>query len=258
MPKVPMPEFPLGHNFPDTVKGWAACEKNREDWYAFWKYLAGLRFHTPQEDKGIPVEGTGKHRYHSRKDSGKTGVIGNSHVVSHRYMDEGDKGPSHRREIKRRESVMVNAEIAEGINEWEETMCDTFSYCIMCENPVSLEQGEYITSDDTPCPLSVGHITDTDAYRSEKFGNDPAAEFFWQMDMQSMSNDSLGDAETFGYFAKFTAYNAILDIDSQGFVRVHLYDDAEVLDSIWDDLASDWYFYNDDAEGYCCVLCDAN
>lgn len=69
-------------------------------------------------EKGIPVPGTGNYRWHSGKNSGKAGVIANSHVVSHRYADEGEKGPSLRREIKRKERIMVEAEIAQGFSDW--------------------------------------------------------------------------------------------------------------------------------------------
>lgn len=41
------------------------------------------------------------------------GVIGNSRVVPHRYMNEGDNGPAHRREIKRREKRLWRREADE-------------------------------------------------------------------------------------------------------------------------------------------------
>lgn len=68
--------------------------------------------------RGIPVPRTGYRRWHSEANKGKSGVIANSHVVSHRYMSEGEKGPDLRREIKRKERVMVASEIAEGYAEW--------------------------------------------------------------------------------------------------------------------------------------------
>jgi len=45
------------------------------------------------------------------KRSKNGGVIGNSRIVPHRYMDEGDNGPAHRREIKRREKRLWKKEI---------------------------------------------------------------------------------------------------------------------------------------------------
>ena len=78
----------------------------RTELYAYWSWLSKRRFHARQEDKGIPVPGTGKSRWHSGKNSGKTGVIGSSRMLPHRYMDEGDKGKGHNRHIKRLEKRM--------------------------------------------------------------------------------------------------------------------------------------------------------
>lgn len=49
--------------------------------------------------------------WYSRAKNG--GVIGNSRIVPHRYMDEGDKGPALRREIKRREERLWRKEAEE-------------------------------------------------------------------------------------------------------------------------------------------------
>ncbi|QDH93870.1 hypothetical protein SEA_EVY_239 [Streptomyces phage Evy] len=67
--------------------------------------------------KGIPVPGTGRvscggYCCHSSS-SGNSGVMGNSRIVSHRYMDEGEKGRAHRREIRRKERVFWMAEAME-------------------------------------------------------------------------------------------------------------------------------------------------
>jgi hypothetical protein len=64
-------------------------------------------------EKGIPVPRTGARRWHSGKSSGKTGVIGSSRMLPHRYMDEGDKGAIHNRHIKR-------VERAQWLSEWQE------------------------------------------------------------------------------------------------------------------------------------------
>lgn len=87
-----------------------------ESWYAEWKRerIRSQR-HARPEEKGIPVPGTGGSNYHSKKDSGKGGVSGGSRIVPHRYMDEGDKGKGHRREIRRKERPMVQDQISEGL-----------------------------------------------------------------------------------------------------------------------------------------------
>lgn len=55
--------------------------------------------------KGVPVPRTGKRGNYGLRDSaGKTsGVSGNSRIVPHRYLDEGDNGKTHRREVRRKE-----------------------------------------------------------------------------------------------------------------------------------------------------------
>lgn len=68
---------------------------------------------THATEKGVPVPHTGKRRWHSGKNgSGGSGVIGNSRVLPHRYMDDGDKGAAHNRHIKRLERV-------QWLSEWQ-------------------------------------------------------------------------------------------------------------------------------------------
>lgn len=49
---------------------------------------------------------------------GRGGVSGGSRIVPHRYMDEGDNGPAHRREIRRRESRFWRRD-QDHIEDWE-------------------------------------------------------------------------------------------------------------------------------------------
>lgn len=62
----------------------------------------------------MPVPGTGRRRYHSRKDrAGRpNGVISSSRILPHQYADEGDKGPTLRRKLRRAENRMWRAETA--------------------------------------------------------------------------------------------------------------------------------------------------
>lgn len=85
------------------------------------------------QEKGIPVARTGSRRWHSGKNSGKAGVIGNSRVLPHRYMDEGDKGKAHNRHIKRVERAQWRAE-------WEQEQQETEYYGYTVE--------EYYCDDD--------------------------------------------------------------------------------------------------------------
>ncbi|WPH58154.1 hypothetical protein SEA_LUCKYSOCKE_203 [Streptomyces phage LuckySocke] len=110
-----MPEFPLYHNFPDTIKGREAEEKNRTEWYAYWEWMRNRRFHALPEDKGIPVPGTGTRRY--RKSRNGSGVSASSRVLSHYYADEGEKGRTVRKLVRNRERALWLSEWQEERNE---------------------------------------------------------------------------------------------------------------------------------------------
>jgi hypothetical protein len=56
---------------------------------------------------GIPVKGTGRKRYH-RPSQG--GVSASSRIVEGRWADEGEKGQSIRRLVRRRETRMWKRE----------------------------------------------------------------------------------------------------------------------------------------------------
>ncbi|MFE1190208.1 hypothetical protein [[Kitasatospora] papulosa] len=58
--------------------------------------------------KSVPVPRTGRAR--SRKYA-RTGTVG-SKVLPHRYGDEGEKGPKHRRQIRRCEERLWRREVA--------------------------------------------------------------------------------------------------------------------------------------------------
>lgn len=113
MGKVPMPKETYSDNW--------------EAWQTFCRYRGSLRFFTPQEEKGIPVPGTGNYRFRRAYYKNGHGVISGSHVVSHRYKSEGDKGKGLRREIKRKERVMVSEEITEGFSDWQGGPDDSMS-----------------------------------------------------------------------------------------------------------------------------------
>lgn len=56
---------------------------------------------------GIPVKGTGRKHY---RRTTQGGVSASSHVVSHRYADEGEKGRLMRRLVRRREERLWKRE----------------------------------------------------------------------------------------------------------------------------------------------------
>ncbi|GGY88777.1 hypothetical protein CP967_31255 [Streptomyces nitrosporeus] len=59
-----------------------------------------------------PVPGTGRPRWHSRKNrAGRpNGLLSASRIIPHRYADEGDKGPWFRRIVRRREARLWKKE----------------------------------------------------------------------------------------------------------------------------------------------------
>lgn len=77
-------------------------------------------------------------------------------------------------------------------------------------------------------------------YRSEKFGNDIRAEILWQMSLNSSQESDLGDADTFGYYALFSEFYAILEVDSSGFVDIHMYESPEMAKADWKNIESDY------------------
>jgi hypothetical protein len=58
----------------------------------------------------FPVPNTARCRWPSRR-SRSGGVSGGSRIVPHRYLDEGDNGPAHRRLIRRLEGRMWRREL---------------------------------------------------------------------------------------------------------------------------------------------------
>jgi len=57
-----------------------------------------------------PVPLTGRWRWH-RRFKRNSGVSGNSRILPNRYMDEGDNGRQHRRQIRRTEARLWRREL---------------------------------------------------------------------------------------------------------------------------------------------------
>ncbi len=106
---------------------------------------------------------------------------------------------------------------------------------------------------------------ETMAHSPGKFeGETLLAKDLYESAMEGGANDELGDAETFGYYWKFSAdgkllgkthegkkvYNlidghrhpvyAILSTESQGFVTVNVYPSKAKLDEVWERLEADY------------------
>lgn len=105
-------EFKTVYDLGYTDKGgWTVeAEENLREYHkeqdAHWAWMRGRRFHAHPEDKGIPVEGTGVRRHRRSWTHNGTSVSSGSHVLSHYYADEGDKGRWVRKLVRRRERAM--------------------------------------------------------------------------------------------------------------------------------------------------------
>lgn len=62
------------------------------------------------------------------------------------------------------------------------------------------------------------------------------AEDLYQGTLESWQDSELGDAETFGWFALFLDDQAILSVDSQGFVSVFTYGTMADTEKAWEEL----------------------
>lgn len=99
-----MPAYKSFSEFPETAKGWEAWVQQCKEWEAYREWHRKRRFHALPEDKGIPVEGTGKISY--RKHKNGSGVSANSRILPHRYADEGEKGKLIRKQVRHRERAL--------------------------------------------------------------------------------------------------------------------------------------------------------
>jgi hypothetical protein len=76
-------------------------------------------------------------------------------------------------------------------------------------------------------------------YVSSKFDSRLAEELYdWTMD--SSEDASLGESESFGWFALFRDERAILAVNSQGFVGVRQYETVTGVLAAWDGLEADY------------------
>lgn len=83
-----------------------------------------------------------------------------------------------------------------------------------------------------PCAAFCEHL---EAWESRKFSA-PLAERLWTLTLDSNQDEELGDAESFGWFARFDHERAMLSVDSQGFVGVSVFESESDLKSAWADL----------------------
>jgi hypothetical protein len=124
------PSYPRLSEFDGDISEWYRATYRYVSalkiWDAFVEAMPpAIQYERPKlvhaTEKGVPVPRTGRSRWHSGKNSGKSGVIGNSRVLPHRYMDEGDKGATHNRHIKRVERSLWRSEALEDLRDYNGT-----------------------------------------------------------------------------------------------------------------------------------------
>jgi len=103
------------------------------------------------------------------------------------------------------------------------------------EISVSEEVWEEITNEDN-WPPSDPH----------KFSSHRAERLYGET-LESFQDEDLGDSD-WGWFALFKIEQAILNVDSQGFVSVDVYEDDTEMTRQWEELSEAWEQYNDEDE----------
>lgn len=100
-----------------------------------------------------------------------------------------------------------------------------------------------------PCQDFCEYLTEWD---SRKFSA-PLAERLWTLSLDSNQDAELGDADTFGWFARFDHERAMLSADSQGFVGVSVFESVADLNTAWDALEREqvWAVVNELGTGEC-------
>lgn len=127
-----------------------------------------------------------------------------------------------------------------------ESDINNYSICVNCDEVIhTLFSGSFVWREDDGnllCRKTQRHIPNEN-YRSHKFGNDIRAEILWGMTLDNGQTEDLGEADTFGWFAYFKDFRAILQADSEGFVSVAVYDGPEADKAAadhWDELATEY------------------
>lgn len=84
---------------------------------------------------------------------------------------------------------------------------------------------------------------------SNKFDSE-LAERLYNLSLDSSQNDSVGNADELGWFARFDDELAIVGEYAAGFVTVWEYPNPEALSAAWQHILDDYADYNEDEEAY--------
>jgi len=120
---------------------------------------------------------------------------------------------------------------------------NNYSLCTRCLAVISLPGGNFTWVDESDRSSCYGgyHLpTNIHEYESDKFNNDIQAEILFRFSLDSGQDEELGEAETFGWFALFASFGAILNTDCVGSVTVARYDSETAARESWSDLESEY------------------
>lgn len=128
-------------------------------------------------------------------------------------------------------------------------MVNEYSICINCGCLLHYQEVTgpnmagmfWVSADDGTYGSHVR--THEDEYHSHKFDS-LAAEILWMLSLDSCQDDDLGEAESFGWFALFKDFHAILEVDCMGRVYVtRMFSEEETM--------AEWSLILDDYETFC-------
>lgn len=116
-----------------------------------------------------------------------------------------------------------------------------YSICVNCGNVI-----HYTVTDDSAMwtmygdSESTGHVrTHPNEYRSHKFSS-IEAEILWQLSLESAQSDDLGESNTFGWYALFRDFSAILMEDCCGNVSADVFERYTDCEAEWERIADDY------------------
>lgn len=128
-------------------------------------------------------------------------------------------------------------------------MFENYSICILCDEFIEKLSEGWFSGNGIPC-INEKHIpTDDDLYRSHKFGDSIQAVILYNLGNEGMAEDAL-EGEGFGYFELFSEFNAVMSMDSQGFVYADVYDSQEAARNAWSHIEADYDEWNDKEDDY--------
>jgi hypothetical protein len=73
-------------------------------------------------------------------------------------------------------------------------------------------------------------------------------EILYNLSLMGFEDDSVGDANTFGYFELFSQYGAILETNSEGFVTSAIHNPISDAERIFGEISHEYYSFMDDMD----------